>query len=79
MLHDHGHSRLPVAHPGLVPPLQPLHIGVNHVDSAMSTWNCISTIAPLILSGSPFLSALFAAFLASTVALTPPTLLCSLP
>jgi hypothetical protein len=63
MLHEHGDSRLPAAQPGFVPPLQTLLVGVNHVGSAS---NFSTLLADSILSGPPFLSALFAAFLANT-------------
>jgi hypothetical protein len=59
MLHEHGDSRLPAAHPGLVPPLRTLLVGVNYVGSAS---NFSTLLADSILSGSPFLSA----FLANT-------------
>jgi hypothetical protein len=49
--------------PGLVPNLRSLHIGVKHV---ANTSNCSIALAGLIVFGSPFLSALFAAFLANT-------------
>ena len=54
---------MPCAQPGLVPPLRTLHRGVKH---AASTSNSSIPLADSILFGQPFLSALFAAFLANT-------------
>jgi hypothetical protein len=54
---------MPCALPGLVPHLQSLHIGVKHVASIS---NSSIPLAGSIVFGSPFLSALFSAFLANT-------------